>query len=262
MGGYGSGGYVALACASVDKTQEINLPKFLAQTTNVTYGFVAGQSYVNQALIGDFQGFGGIPQLNNPNNNPGYSSDVDFVFNMGGALGDSSWLEAGDCPIVAFHPVSDPFAPYGNGPVIVPTTGDFVVDVSGSSAVIQKALALGNNNCMVNANFNDAYNQTNLIDTYTKIIADTYFYQNNANSQYDTDTYNINGTSIQVNSSYNWFRVDLRQIHDATAAYSGYSSVDLYGWDFNGTITVRFGKVNNGFSLFLYDLHQVKYRKI
>jgi hypothetical protein len=100
------------------------------------------------------------------------------------------------------------------------------------------------------ANFNDAYNQTNLIDTYTKIIADTYFYQNNANSQYDTDTYNINGTSIQVNSSYNWFRVDLRQIHDATAAYSGYSSVGLYGWDFNGTITVRFGKVNNGYSLF------------
>ena len=155
MGGYGSGGYVALACASVDKTQEINLPKFLAQTTNATYGFAAGQSYVNQALIGDFQGFGGIPQLNNPNNNPGYSSDVDFVFNMGGALGDSSWLEAGDCPIVGFHVVSDPFAPYGNGAVIVPTTGDFVVDVSGSAIVAQKSLALGNNNCMVNANFND-----------------------------------------------------------------------------------------------------------
>jgi hypothetical protein len=156
MGGYGSGGYVALACASVDKTQEINLPKFLAQTTNVNYGFVAGQSYVNQALIGDFDGFGGIPQLNNPNNNPGYSSDVDFVFNMGGALGDSSWLEAGDCPIVGFHVVSDPFAPYGNGAVIVPTTGDFVVDVSGSSIVAQKCELLGNNNCMINANFNDA----------------------------------------------------------------------------------------------------------
>ena len=156
MGGYGSGGYVALACATVDKVQEINLPKFLAQTTNASYGFVAGQSYVNQALIGDFDGFGGIPQLNNPNNTPGYTSKVNFVFNMGGALGDSSWLEAGDCPIVAFHVVSDPFAPYGNGPVIVPTTGDFVVDVSGSSIVAQKSLALGNNNCMVNANFTDA----------------------------------------------------------------------------------------------------------
>jgi hypothetical protein len=156
MGGYGSGGYVALACATVDKTIEINLPKFLAQTTNATYGFVAGQSYVNQALIGDFDGFGGIPQLNNPNNNPGYTSDVDFVFNMGGALGDSSWLEAGDCPIVGFHVVSDPFAPYGNGAVIVPTTGDFVVDVSGSSIVAQKSEFLGNNNCMINANFNDA----------------------------------------------------------------------------------------------------------
>ena len=156
VGGYGSGGYVALACGSVDKTQEINLPKFLAQTTNASYGFVAGQSYVNQALIGDFEGFGGIPQLNNPNNNPGYSSKVNFVFNIGGALGDSSWLEAGDPPTVSFHVVSDPFAPYGNGAVIVPTTGDFVVDVSGSSVVAQLAQALGNNNCMVNANFNDA----------------------------------------------------------------------------------------------------------
>ena len=101
------------------------------------------------------------------------------------------------------------------------------------------------------ANFNDAYNEINLIDTYTKIIADNYFYQDNQNAQYDTDTYNINGASIQVNSNgSNYFRVDLRQVHDATATYSGNSSVSVYGWDFNGDIVVRFGRVNNGYSLF------------
>ena len=31
---------------------------------------------------------------------------------------------AGDVPMVCFHPVTDPFAPYGDGTVIVPTTGD------------------------------------------------------------------------------------------------------------------------------------------
>ena len=101
------------------------------------------------------------------------------------------------------------------------------------------------------ANHNDAYNETNLIETYTKLIASNYFFEDNANSQYDTDTYNLNGTSIQVNSNgSNYFRVDLRQIHDGTATYNGFSSVGIYGWDFNGSIVVRFGAVNNGYSLF------------
>ena len=101
------------------------------------------------------------------------------------------------------------------------------------------------------ANHNDAYNETNLIETYTKLIANNYFFEDNANPQYDTDTYNLNGTSIQVNSNgSNYFRVDLRQIHDGTATYNGFSSVGIYGWDFNGSIVVRFGRVNNGYSLF------------
>ena len=78
---------------------------------------------------------------------------------LDGAMGDISWLAAGDAPMVAFHVVGDPFAPYGNGPVIVPTTGDFVVNVSGSSVVIAKADSLGNNNCFIPNNFNDVYTQ-------------------------------------------------------------------------------------------------------
>ena len=166
LGGQGSGGYVAMAYATLDKTAEINLTKFLADSTIPAYGFVQGQSYINQAVSGDFDGYGGVPTYNNPNNSPGFNTDVQFVFNMGGALGDSSWLEAGDAPMVAFHVVGDPFAPFGDGPVIVPTTGGFVVNVSGSRTVITKANALGNNNCFINAGFTDPYtlaaNQTNL----------------------------------------------------------------------------------------------------
>jgi hypothetical protein len=157
MGGQGSGGYLALAYATLDQVSEINLPKFLSNTNNAQYGFVIGQSYINQSLLGDFDGYGGTPTLNNPNNSVGYSSKIHFVFNLGGAIGDSVWMEAGDVPMVAFHVVGDPFAPYGDGIVIVPTTGQFVVNVSGSSTVIRLANQLGNNNCFNAAGFTDPY---------------------------------------------------------------------------------------------------------
>jgi hypothetical protein len=146
--GQGTGGYVVQGYAYVDKTSEINLPKFLSSTTDATYGFVAGQSYVNQAVVGDFDGFGGLPSFNNSNNTPGHTSDVHFIINMGGALGDSSWMEAGDAPLMGFHPIGDPFAPFYIGDVVVPTTGDFVVEVSGSGQAVERANQLGLNACM------------------------------------------------------------------------------------------------------------------
>lgn len=161
LGGQGTGGYIAMAYATLDKPAEIQLSKFLSSTTNATYGFQIGQPYVNQSLLGDFDSYGGIALLNNPNNHVGYSSNIRFVFNMGGALGDSSWLEAGDAPMVAFHVLNDPFAPYGDGPVYVPTTPpQFVVDVSGSQTVIIKSNLLGNNACFNAAGFTDVYTTT------------------------------------------------------------------------------------------------------
>ncbi|MBK7963971.1 MAG: hypothetical protein IPK10_00725 [Bacteroidetes bacterium] len=154
--GVGTGGYIALAYSTLDDPAEIALPKFIANTTDATYGFTAGLPYVNQAVLGDYEGYGGIPQLNNPNNAPGYPSNVQFVFNMGGALGDTSWTEPGDAPTVAFHVVGDPFAPYAVGNVIVPTTGNFVVQVGGSREAVRKANEFGNNNCFASAGFTDA----------------------------------------------------------------------------------------------------------
>lgn len=157
LGGVGTGGYIALAYATLNNPNEIALPKFVSGTTNATYGFQAGLPYVNPIALGDFDGYGGFPTLNNPNNSPNHNNAVQFVFNLGGAIGDSSWLEAGDAPMVAFHSVNDPFAPYTNGTVIVPTTGQPVVDVSGSNYIITKANALGNNNSFHTPPFTDVY---------------------------------------------------------------------------------------------------------
>jgi hypothetical protein len=160
LGGQGTGGYIAINYATLDKVSEIQLPKFISSTTEPAYGFVAGQPYVNQAILGDFDGYGGIPQFNNPNNSPGYPNEVQFVFNMGGAMGDSSFVEAGDEPMVSFHVIGDPFAPYGNGIVYVPgNPPQIVVEVSGSGAFQPIVHALGNNNCFINAGFTDVFTQ-------------------------------------------------------------------------------------------------------
>ena len=124
--GMGSGGYIAMAYPSLTDPAQISLPKFLAATTNATYGFTAGMSYINQAIWGDFDGYGGAPGYNIATNTPGVANDIAFVINCAGALGDSSWLQGGtNVPFVAFHSINDPFAPYKDGSVIVPTTGDF-----------------------------------------------------------------------------------------------------------------------------------------
>jgi hypothetical protein len=150
LGGQGSGGYVALAYASIDTYADITLPKFVNFSTTLPY--------VDTTLSGDWDGNGGSG-LNQPAlNNPGYSNDIDFVFNMGGALGDSTWLEAGDVPMVCFHVTNDPFAPYTYGPVIVPTTGQFVVNVSGSYDIVRMSNAYGNN---------DSFRFLGLTDPYT-----------------------------------------------------------------------------------------------
>jgi hypothetical protein len=55
-----------------------------------------------------------------------------MVFNLGGALADISWLEAGEVPMVSFHCENDPNAPIDTGDVVEPVNGDFVIEVMGS----------------------------------------------------------------------------------------------------------------------------------
>ena len=171
LGGQGSGGYIALAYATLDDPNEIALLKFIATGNFPDYGIFQGAPFVIGDIWGDLDGFGGDPTLNH-DNWPGYTSNVQFLFNMGGAMGDSSWLEAGDVPMCSFHSINDPFAPYGLGtvdvpcdimcscPVIVPTTGQFVVNVAGSLCLMDKVDEVFNNNQSMKA--------------YTDIATDPY----------------------------------------------------------------------------------------
>jgi hypothetical protein len=168
--GEGTGGYVMMAHAFLDKPWKIaRLPglgdnKFLASEN-------PDVSMIDTNRIGNFDGTNSIPFdltpflttgdfskiTGNIANNPQYSSDANIVINMGGALGDTSWLDAGQIPMIGIHAVRDPNAPYFLGNVIVPTTGDVVIPwACGAGYNLPQANAYGNNASFANQPYNDA----------------------------------------------------------------------------------------------------------
>ncbi len=143
--GHGSGGYISLAYGSLDRIEELEneaTGKWLATIDIPAYGYVQNELYINTGAVGGVDGFGGIY---NDTNHYGYSNDVAACINVGGALGDSAWMEVGEPPIISFHCPDDGYAPFTSGLVIVPTTQEVVVDVVGSRWAIGQANALGNN---------------------------------------------------------------------------------------------------------------------
>lgn len=160
LGGSNSGGYAALAAGALDKPTELNLFKFLDGN---------GNPYVNQAIWGDFNGDNGTPGFSNYNH-PGYASDAQMIWNMGGAIGDSSWIEAGEVPIISFHGIADALTPYDTRIVIVASTGDPIVEVSGSLDLSTRATRLGNQawheNTLNDAISTEARSRSNAIGLY------------------------------------------------------------------------------------------------
>ena len=181
LGGHGTGAYISLGYATLDNASvELNLPKFIdfsdpsmpaPYVSPYFFGNIDGTDLTFAPLYdstgnlmpivdtsGNILGFqvDSTMPLNIPNW-PQYSNDINMAFNLGGALADISWLEDGDVPIVSLHCEKDPYAPLDTGDVIVPTTGDFVVEVMGSRTVQYHSNAFGNNDVFVQAGFTDAF---------------------------------------------------------------------------------------------------------
>ena len=176
FGGHGTGAYIALGYATLDTLTEIwTLPKFINFSNPaqpVPYIPPSDPSNPTTTIFGNINGTdtgycpvldsNGAPipgqfWMSNIPNNPSYSNDINMVFNLGGAVPDISWLQSGDVPMVSFHCANDPYAPIDTGDVIVPTTGEFVVEVMGSRTVQHYANAYGNNDVFVQAGFSDVF---------------------------------------------------------------------------------------------------------
>jgi hypothetical protein len=144
--GEGTGGYIANSYTTLNKYAEMELPKFTHPLTQ--------KSYIDTTTVGRIDGTGGLLNLYGPSTT---STEVKATVNMGGALADSSWLEKGDAPMITIHCIRDPFAPFNDGVVIVPTTMEDVVDVVGGNFFIEKANDLGNNDKLRSSEQMDVY---------------------------------------------------------------------------------------------------------
>ncbi len=171
--GEGTGSYIALAHAYLDKPWKIGrLPglgdnKFLkSENPDV--------SVIDTLFVGNFDGTNSIqfdPTVfaqtgdltllkGNIANNPDYPSNVQLVINMGGALGDTSWMDPGQVPLIGIHAVRDFNAPYQIGDVIVPTTGDLVIPfASGAGLNLTMANTYNNNASFANKIYTDPITQ-------------------------------------------------------------------------------------------------------
>ncbi|MEO0405704.1 MAG: hypothetical protein AAF193_12605, partial [Bacteroidota bacterium] len=156
MFGQGTGGYITLASATLDDYQEVVLPKFIQDINGVPTPMVIEQ--INGDIFGTSVGINPFDgdTLCYPNH-VGFSSDFNACVNLGGALGDISWLEDGDMPMISFHAPTDPFAPYTTGVLIVPGANLPVVEVSGSGDVQAQVAAFGNNDVFAGSGLMDPY---------------------------------------------------------------------------------------------------------
>jgi len=209
--GQGTGGYLTFASAYLDRVDEITSKDKFINTETL-------ESYVDTAQSGDPYGLNDRPL--NIANHVEYSSDFKMAVNAGGALGDISWIEGReDEPVtVGFHVLRDPFAPFFQGAVIVPTTGDFVVNVAGTRQVVDSANFKGNNAIIAEANndMNDPLNA--LIEAYSQtpvtIGTDTFTLAVNNMFPFVTDSL--------ASGPYEWWSLEqLRQIVAGTNAALG-----------------------------------------
>lgn len=120
--GVSAGGFMALHLAYLDQNSEF--PSYV-DTVN-QYGLSGG-------LVGQ-------------SGNPGYSSKVNAVINLCGALGDTAWIDAGDEPVLSFHGTEDNTVPYGSDLILL--VGTFpLLQVDGSASVHARADEMGLINC-------------------------------------------------------------------------------------------------------------------
>jgi hypothetical protein len=133
IGGTNSGAYVALAAGSLNDSTELSNLKFVGSQG----------PFIKQDTLGDFDGFGGVQ--NYSGNYPGISSRFECVLSLGGAVGDTSWIQTGEPPVIAFQGVNESGTPY-NTAIVTTTTGQPVIEVSGSGDFMPYIDTKGNNN--------------------------------------------------------------------------------------------------------------------
>jgi para-nitrobenzyl esterase len=112
-GGVSAGAFMALHAAYLDQESEV-------------------PASINLSDFGGIEGNSG---------NPGYSSEIKAVVNLCGAIGDSSWIAAGDVPCLSMHGTNDGTVPYGSDIITVLFVP--LLEVDGSASIHERMLNVG-----------------------------------------------------------------------------------------------------------------------
>ncbi len=199
--GSGTGGYIALGVASLDKYPEIfanTTPagKFLLSTNPLTPMVIEGfNGNINGTNFGKAAVNFGVPAgdtLCIPSN-LGPTSNVQLVTNLGGALGDLSWVDKNSVPTISFHTTNDFYAPYSEAILKVPVSATVIFDivnVMGSYKVQKKQDSLTINSKWKALKLNDVYSQA----------------ANKVNDGFD-GLYPVTGLKPTDSSPWNWWDV-------------------------------------------------------
>lgn len=210
--GQGTGGYISMNTSALTDYNEIVTAsdgKFLI--SDGMGGFVP---MVIEGINGDIEGKTvginpGIPPFPAGDtmcypNHVDYSSDFQLGVNLGGAVGDSSWIEPGETPLISFHVPSDPFAPFNEGLVLVPVDPPLpVMKVQGSLVVQALSQAYGNNACMdAAADFIDpiSENQRALVSNFGG-LSGLYPFWRPATEPFDSAPWEWWDTTTNVNNA-------------------------------------------------------------
>lgn len=151
VGAFDAAAYAAYSTAFLKNYSQVELPKFVDFSTN------PAELFVDSALLG--LPYGLENRTLNIGNHTAYSSDVSLVFAFDGGVGDFSWIEAGDPPIVAFMH-ENKFDQYGIRDVTEGINGDIViVEAAFPDTIIHRSTELGNQDVLINGNLTDTLSQ-------------------------------------------------------------------------------------------------------
>lgn len=141
IGGSSAGAITALHLAYLDKDCEVD-------------------PYIPLATLNSLGGMEG------DSGNPGYSSDVQGVINLAGALASYGWIESGDVPFCSLHGDSDGTVPYNRDYATV--SGFDIMILDGSRMLKEQADAMG-----VQNNLYTHYNADHAVYAFSSQYMDT-----------------------------------------------------------------------------------------
>ncbi|MEZ5043624.1 MAG: T9SS type A sorting domain-containing protein [Saprospiraceae bacterium] len=149
MGGFDSAGWGAASLIYLKNVSQVaNLVKFVDLSTMPPTPFIIEEIHGNPQ--GTNEAFLNIP------NHVGYSSAVSAVINIEGGLGDLSWIEAGDPPIISIQRRTS-FNGKGIRDVSLTAGGSIIIPTGAfADTIMYRSQELGNQDVLINAGFDDA----------------------------------------------------------------------------------------------------------